>query len=159
PGGRWLDRWKLRVPLLGEVLLKAAVARFARTFGTLLASGVPMLQALAIARDTAGNVHVAAAIQTVHDRVKEGDGVAGPLRATRIFPDMAPSMIEVGEETGALPEMLGRVADSYDEEVDRTVAALTTLIEPLMIVLMAVMVGTIVIALFLPIIRIVQSLG
>ncbi|HRJ48699.1 MAG TPA: type II secretion system F family protein [Opitutaceae bacterium] len=159
PGGRWLDRWKLRVPLLGEVLLKAAVARFARTFGTLLASGVPMLQALAIARDTAGNTHIAAAIQAVHDRVKEGDGIAGPLRATRIFPDMAPSMIEVGEETGALPEMLGRVADSYDEEVDRTVAALTTLIEPLMIVLMAVMVGTIVIALFLPIIRIVQSLG
>lgn len=158
-GRRRLDRWKLRLPLLGDVLLKAAVARFARTFGTLLASGVPMLQALAIARDTAGNTHVAAAIQTVHDRVQAGDGVAGPLRATRVFPDMAPSMIEVGEETGALPEMLGRVADSHDEEVDRTVAALTTLIEPLMIVVMAVMVGTIVIALFLPIIRIVQSLG
>ncbi|MFZ9683699.1 MAG: type II secretion system F family protein [Cephaloticoccus sp.] len=88
-----------------------------------------------------------------------GDSVAGPLRATKIFPDMVPSMIEVGEETGALPDMLVRVADGYDEEVDNAVNALTSLIEPLMIVVMAVMVGTIVIALFLPIIRIIQSLG
>jgi len=95
----------------------------------------------------------------VHDRVKEGDSVAGPLRATGIFPDMVPSMIEVGEETGALPEMLTRIADGYDDEVDNAVNALTALVEPLMIVVMAVMVGTIVIALFLPIVRIIQTLG
>jgi len=125
----------------------------------LLASGVPILEALRITRDTSGNVRVAAAITVVHDRVKEGDTVAGPLRATNIFPDMVPSMIEVGEETGALPDMLTRVADGYDEEVDNAVNALTSLIEPLMIVVMAFMVGTIVIALFLPIVRIIQSLG
>lgn len=158
-GARRLDRTRLRLPVIGELLRKAAIARFTRTFGTLLASGVPILPALAITADTSGNVHLADAIRQVHDRVKAGDGVAGPLRATDVFPDMVASMIEVGEETGALPDMLNRIADTYDEEVDRSVDALTALIEPLMIVLMAVMVGTIVIALFLPIIRIVQSLG
>ena len=158
-GARLLDRTKLRLPVIGELLRKAAIARFTRTFGTLLASGVPILQALATTGDTSGNVHLADAIRQVHDRVKAGDGVAGALRATDVFPDMVASMIEVGEETGALPDMLSRIADTYDEEVDRSVDALTSLIEPLMIVLMAIMVGTIVIALFLPIIRIVQSLG
>lgn len=158
-GKYWLDRATLRLPLAGTLVLKTAIARFTRTFGTLLSSGVPILQALAITRDTSGNTQITNAIQTVHDRVKEGDGVAGPLRAAGVFPDMVASMIEVGEETGALPEMLARVADIYDEEVERAVAALTTIIEPLMIVLMAIMVGTIVIALFLPIIHLVQSLG
>jgi len=158
-GARLLDRTKLRLPVIGELLRKAAIARFTRTFGTLLASGVPILQALATTGDTSGNVHLADAIRQVHDRVKAGDGVAGPLRATDVFPDMVASMIEVGEETGALPDMLSRIADTYDEEVDRAVDALTSLIEPLMIVLMAIMVGNIVIALFLPIMRIVQSLG
>jgi type IV pilus assembly protein PilC len=158
-GARLLDRTKLRLPVIGELLRKAAIARFTRTFGTLLASGVPILQALATTGDTSGNVHLADAIRQVHDRVKEGEGVARPLRATDVFPDMVTSMIEVGEETGALPDMLSRIADTYDEEVDRSVDALTSLIEPLMIVLMAIMVGTIVIALFLPIMRIVQSLG
>ncbi len=156
---RWLDWAKLRLPLFGDLWRKAAIARFARTLGTLLASGVPILQSLVIARDTSGNAHLSEGIQTVHDRVKAGEGVAGPLRATGIFPDMVPSMIEVGEETGGLPDMLARVADNYDEEVDQAVTALTSLIEPLMIVMMAVMVGTIVLALFLPIIRIVQNLG
>lgn len=159
PGRRWVDRWQLRLPVVGDLLLKAAVGRFTRTFGTLLASGVPILQALTITRETSGNTHIAAALATVHDRVKEGDDVAGPLRATGVFPDMVASMIEVGEETGALPEMLTRIADSYDEEVDNAVTALTSLVEPLMIVVMALMVGTIVIALFLPIVRIVQGLG
>jgi len=145
--------------VVGDLLRKAAIARFTRTFGTLLASGVQILEALRITRDTSGNVRIAAAITVVHDRVKEGDSVAGPLRATGIFPDMVPSMIEVGEETGALPEMLTRIADGYDDEVDNAVNALTALVEPLMIVVMAVMVGTIVIALFLPIVRIIQTLG
>ena len=158
-GARAIDWLLLHAPPLGDLFLKAAVARFARTFGTLLASGVPMLPTLLITRDTTGNRCIAAAIATVHDRVKTGDGVAATMEATRIFPAMVTGMIEVGEETGALPEMLGRVADTYEEEVDQTVNALTTLIEPVMIVLMAFMVGTIVIALFLPIIRIIQLLS
>jgi len=158
-GIRLLDTISLRVPVLGDLLLKTAIAHFARTFGTLLPSGVPILDALRIARDTSANMRIAEAITLVHDRVKEGDSVAVPLRATRVFPDMVPSMIEVGEETGALPEMLIRIADNYDEEIDSSVNALTSLIEPLMIVVMAVIVGTIVIALFLPIVRIIQSLG
>jgi type IV pilus assembly protein PilC len=158
-GTRLLHRLQLKLPVLGDLYLKSAIARFTRTFGTLLASGVPMLEALRITRDTSGNVHVSRAINIVHDRVKEGDPVAAPLRGTGIFPDMVPSMIEVGEETGALPDMLVRIADGYDEEVDNAVNALTALIEPMMIVVMAVMVGTIVVALFLPIVRIIQTLG
>jgi type IV pilus assembly protein PilC len=158
-GRRWIDLSLIRLPVLGDLFLKAAIARFTRTFGTLLASGVPILQALVITRDTSGNVHVANAINVVHDRVKEGDSVAGPLESTKIFPGMVTSMIEVGEETGALPDMLARIADTYDEEVDTSVAGLTSIIEPIMIVMMAVMVGTIVIALFLPLVSIIQHLS
>jgi type IV pilus assembly protein PilC len=159
PGTRLMDRLRLSLPVLGDLTLKAGVARFTRTFGTLLASGVPILPALIITRDTSGNMHLAEALGVVHDRVKAGESVAGPLRATEVFPDMVASMVEVGEETGALPDMLTRIADNYDEEVDNSVAALTSILEPLMIVVMAVMVGTIVLALFLPIVRIVQGLG
>ncbi len=158
-GTRVVDWIFLHAPALGPLFLKASISRFTRTLGTLLASGVPILQALLITRDTSGNVHVADALNIVHDRVKEGDNVARPLDSTNVFPTMVTSMIEVGEETGALPEMLNRVADTYDEEVDNSVAALTSIIEPIMIVIMAVMVGTIVIALFLPIIKIIQSLS
>jgi type IV pilus assembly protein PilC len=149
----------LRIPVLGDLFLRASIARFTRTFGTLLASGVPILQALIITRDTSGNVHVANAINVVHDRVKEGDNVAKPLESTRIFPGMVTSMIEVGEETGALPDMLVRIADNYDEEVDNAVAALTSIIEPVMIVVMAVGVGIIVIAMFLPMVELIKSLS
>lgn len=158
-GRRILDWLMIHMPVLGDLFLKAAIARFTRTFGTLLASGVPILQALIITRDTSGNVHVANAINVVHDRVKEGDSVAKPLESTHIFPGMVTSMIEVGEETGALPDMLTRIADTYDEEVDNAVAGLTSIIEPIMIVFMAVMVGTIVIALFLPLVSIIQQLS
>jgi len=158
PGTRALDRLTIRMPVLGDLFLKASIARFTRTFGTLLASGVPILQALTITRDTSGNVHVADAITVVHDRVKEGDTVAGPLESTGIFPGMVTSMIEVGEETGALADMLTRIADIYDDEVDNAVAGLTSIIEPLMIVALALLVGTIVIALFLPIVSIIQHL-
>ncbi len=158
-GTRVVDWLFLHAPALGPLFLKASISRFTRTLGTLLSSGVPILQALLITRDTSGNVHVADALNIVHDRVKEGDNVARPLDSTNVFPTMVTSMIEVGEETGALPEMLNRVADTYDEEVDNSVAALTSIIEPIMIVFMAVVVGTIVIALFLPIIRIIQSLS
>lgn len=158
-GTRAVDWFLLHAPGVGPLFLKASISRFTRTLGTLLASGVPILQALIITRDTSGNVHVADALNIVHDRVKEGDNVARPLDSTKVFPSMVTSMIEVGEETGALPEMLNRVADTYDDEVDNAVAGLTSIIEPVMIVFMAVMVGTIVIALFLPIIKIIQSLS
>jgi type IV pilus assembly protein PilC len=157
-GARVIDWLLIHAPVIGDLMLKATIARFTRTFGTLLSSGVPILQALIITRDTSGNVHVANALNLVHDRVKEGDNVAKPLEATAIFPGMVTSMIEVGEETGSLPDMLTRIADSYDEEVDNAVAGLTSVIEPIMIVFMAVVVGTIVIALFLPLVSIIESL-
>ena len=157
-GARLIDWLLIHSPVVGDLFLKSAIARFTRTFGTLLASGVPILQALVITRDTSGNVHVANAINVVHDRVKEGDNVAKPLESTHIFPGMVTSMIEVGEETGALPDMLTRIADTYDEEVDTAVAGLTSIIEPIMIVFMAVVVGMIVVALFLPMVSIIQNL-
>ncbi|MEZ5276173.1 MAG: type II secretion system F family protein [Opitutaceae bacterium] len=159
PGAFATDWALLNLPPLGELFRKASVSRFARTFGTLLSSGVPILQALQITRDTIGNTILMQAIDDVHDRVKEGEGISGPLEATRVFPVMVTSMIEVGEETGQLHEMLNRIADTYDEEVDNAVAGLTSIIEPVMIVMMALVVGVIVIALFLPIIRIIQQLS
>ncbi len=158
-GAAWLDRWRLVVPVFGDVTVKAAVARFARTCGTLLGGGVPILHALAVARETCGNRHLAAALVVVEDRARAGEGLAGPLQATGVFPELVPSMIAVGEETGDLAETLTRVADGYDEEVDRAVGTMTALVEPLLIVAMALVVGTLVIALFLPIVRIVQLLG
>lgn len=157
-GARIIDGLVVRAPLFGELVLKAVVARFARTLGTLLSSGVPILPALLITRDACANARVAAAVQTVHDRVKEGAPVARPLEATAVFPPMVASMIEVGEHSGQLPEMLHKVADIYEDEVDNVVAGLSSLIEPILILFLAVIVGTIVIALFLPIIRIVQML-
>ena len=159
PGRSFYYLLAIKLPGLGDLVLKASISRFTRTFGTLLSSGVPILQAILITRDTSGNVHVAAALDLVHDRVKEGEGVARPLESTKVFPGMVTSMIEVGEETGSLPEMLNRIADTYDDEVDNAVGGLTSILEPIMIVFMAVVVGTIVIALFLPIIKIIETLS
>ncbi len=130
-----------------------------RTLGTLLQSGVPILQALTIVRDTSGNEVIAQGIQSVHDSVKEGENIAPPMEASKIFPPMVIGMVEVGEETGKLPDMLMRIADTYDDEVDNTVAALSSTIEPLLIVGLAVIVGTIVIALFLPMLSIIGKMS
>jgi len=158
-GGRsFFDRFKLRVPLFGDVLRKTAISRFARTLGTLVTSGVPILQALNITRATAGNTVISNAIGQVHDSVKEGESIVQPLEASGAFPPMVISMIDVGEETGQLPEMLLKIADVYDDEVDNSVAGLTAMLEPIMIVFLAVVVGTIVIALFMPLISIIQNL-
>lgn len=157
-GRAGLDAVALRLPALGELQRKTAVARFARTLGTLLGNGVPILQALAVARDTAGNAVFAAALDGVRERVQAGQAVAAALAAGRRFPDLLVSMAAVGEETGTLAEMLGRVADAYEEEVDAAVGGLTALLEPLLIVFLALTVGTIVIALFLPIVRIIQTM-
>jgi type IV pilus assembly protein PilC len=153
------DMFVLKTPPLSALAVRSTSARFCRTLGTLMASGVAVLQALQIVRDTAGNELVARAIQKVHDAVKEGEGMTRPLEQSRVFPGMVVSMIEVGEETGALPEMLNRIADVYEEEVDRAVEALTSMIEPIMICVLAVIVGGIVIALFLPLIKLIDKLG
>jgi type IV pilus assembly protein PilC len=158
-GGRAaIDRFKLRVPLFGDLLRKTAISRFTRTLGTLVTSGVPILQALNITRETAGNSNIAAAITKVHDSVKEGESIVQPLEASGEFPPMVVSMIDVGEETGQLPEMLLKIAEVYDDEVDNSVAGLTSMLEPIMIVFLAVVVGTIVIALFMPLISIISGL-
>jgi len=158
-GQWWFDRVKLSLPVLGKVFRKVALARFARTFGTLLGSGVPILQALTIVKETAGNVIVGGVIAKVHESVKEGGSIAVPLKESRIFPAMVAGMVDVGEQTGALPDLLMRIADAYDEEVDNAVSAATALLEPIMIIFLAVIVGSIVIAMFLPLIRIISDPG
>lgn len=159
PGTYLWDLVMLKVPPISALTVRATAARFCRTLGTLMQSGVAVLQALQIVRDTSGNEIVARAIQTVHDAVKEGEGMTRPLDKAAVFPGMVVAMIEVGEETGALPEMLNRVADVYEEEVDRAVEALTSMLEPIMICVLAVIVGGIVIALFLPLIKLIDKLG
>jgi type IV pilus assembly protein PilC len=158
-GQRIIDRVKLYMPLLGPVQLKSAISRFTRTLGTLVTSGVPILQALNITRETAGNVIVADAVDKIHAAVREGESVVAPMEASRIFPPMVISMVDVGEETGQLPDMLLKVADVYDDEVDNAVDAMTSMIEPIMIVMLAAIVGTIVIALFMPMIEIINKMN
>ncbi len=157
-GMRVWDIAALKLPKFGDLVMKSTVARFTRTFGTLLASGVPILEALTITKGTIKNSLIVDALTRVHDRVRDGEPLATPLDQQKIFPTMVTSMVEVGEETGQLSEMLNRIADNYDEEVDNAVGGITSVIEPIMIVFLAVVVGTIVIALFLPIIQIIQKL-
>jgi len=158
-GRRLFDQFKLKIPVLGPVISKVAISRFTRTLGTLVSSGVPILQALTIVKETSGNVVVAQAVSDVHESVKEGETITAPLEASRVFPPMVVSMVDVGEQTGALPEMLMKIADSYDEEVDNAVASMTSLLEPIMIVFLAVIVGSIVIAMFLPLIDLMNTVG
>lgn len=152
-GRRVFDKIKLKMPILGPVFNKEAIARFTRTLGTLVSSGVPILQALTIVKDTAGNVIIGNAIGAVHESVKEGETITAPLEASGVFPPMVISMVDVGEQTGALPEMLLKIADNYNEEVENSVAAMTSLLEPIMIIFLAVVVGSIVVAMFLPLIK------
>ncbi len=158
-GRRLWDKFKLVMPAIGPVISKVAISRFARTLGTLVSSGVPILQALTIVKETSGNVIISNAVAMVHESVKEGETITAPLEASRVFPPMVVSMVDVGEQTGALPEMLLRIADNYDEEVDNAVAAMTSLLEPIMIIFLAVIVGSIVIAMFLPLIAMITSLS
>jgi len=158
--GRWgWDKVKLMLPALGPVITKVAISRFTRTLGTLISSGVPILQALNITKETCGNVIITNAIDGVYNAVKEGETITKPLEQSGVFPPMVISMVDVGEQTGALPEMLIRIAGTYDEEVDNAVTALTSLLEPIMIVFLAVIVGSIVIAMFLPLIVLMDKLG
>ena len=160
PQGKFaMDYCKYNMPLFGPIISKTAISRFSRTLGTLMSSGVPVLSALQIVKDTSGNEVVSKGVQTVYEAVKEGEGIASPLGKTKIFPEMVISMVEVGEETGKLPEMMDKIADTYEEEVDNAVGALTSMIEPLMIVGLAVIVGTIVVALFMPLAKIIEKLS
>ncbi|MBI3882309.1 MAG: type II secretion system F family protein [Verrucomicrobia bacterium] len=158
-GRRLFDRFKLIIPVFGPVVSKVAISRFARTLGTLVSSGVPILQALTIVKETSGNVIVGEAVSAVHESVKEGETITAPLEASNVFPPMVISMVDVGEQTGALPEMLMKIADVFDDEVDNAVSAMTSLLEPIMIVFLAVIVGSIVIALFLPLIKLIEGIG
>jgi type IV pilus assembly protein PilC len=158
-GRRLFDKFKLNMPALGPVITKVAIARFTRTLGTLISSGVPILQSLNIVKETSGNVVIGDAVAAVHESVKEGETITAPLEGANVFPPMVISMVDVGEQTGALPEMLMKIADNYDEEVDNAVSAMTSLLEPIMIVFLAVVVGSIVIALFLPLIKLMEGIG
>src|ERR1035441_8019908 len=153
------DKLKLKMPPVGAVISKVSISRFCRTLGTLVSSGVPILQALMIVKETAGNVIIADAVTKVHESVKEGETITAPLESSRVFPPMVVSMVDVGEQTGALPEMLLKIADNYDEDVDNAVAAMTSLLEPIMIVFLALIVGSIVIAMFLPLIKMITVMS
>lgn len=158
-GRLFLDNLKLKMPIFGTLVRKTAIARFTRTLGTLMTSGVPVLQALNIVRDTVQNEVISKAVGLIHDSVKEGENMTRPIEACGVFPPMVVSMVEVGEETGGLPEMLMKIADSYDDDVDNTVVGLTSIIEPILIIFLAIIVGTIVIALFLPLISIIGKMS
>ena len=159
-GGKlFFDTIKFKMPLIGSLVSKNSISKFARTLGTLTSSAVPALDALKIVRDTADNALIAKAVQQIHDAVKEGETMSSVLSTTNIFPVMVVSMIEVGEETAKTPEMLEKIADTYDDEVDNAVAALTSMIEPLLMMFLAVVVGGIVIAMFLPLIKIIETLS
>ncbi|MBO9541160.1 type II secretion system F family protein [bacterium] len=157
-GKHFIDKHILNVPIFGVLAQKIAVARFTRTLGTLLKSGVPLLSALEIVRDSSGNAIVSGAVEDVRQAVREGEGIARPLERAAVFPPMVTQMISIGEETGAVDSMLEKVADFYDDEVEQAVKSLTSLLEPLMMVLIAVLVGSLVIGMYLPVFTIINQI-
>ncbi len=160
PRGKYLlDRVKLRLPLFGNLCRSISIARVSRTLATLIASGVPILQALNIVRETAGNMVISQALGNVHDSIREGDNIASPLQQSGVFPPLVVNMVRVGEESGTLDEMLYRIADNFDEEVDRTVGSLTSLLEPFLMIFLGVVVGFIVISMIMPLFSLIQLVG
>ncbi len=157
-GGKALDAFKLKMPVFGNIIKKSSVARFCRTLGTLIASGVPILEALRIVRDAVGNVIISNAIEDVHGSIREGDTIADPLRASGIFDELLVNMIDVGEETGELDKMLMKIADNYEMDVDVAVEGMSSLLEPVLIVGMGLVVGFIVVSLFLPLVSIIKNI-
>jgi type IV pilus assembly protein PilC len=148
----------MKVPVAGQIVSKSSVARFSRTLGTLISAGVPILEAINITRDTTGNEVFAKMLKRVHDGIREGDSLANPLRASKTVDPIVVNMVDVGEETGELDKMLMKIADNYDDEVDTLVASLVSLLEPIMVVVLGLIVGTIVVALFMPLVSLIQSL-
>ncbi len=159
PGKYVLDSIKIRLPIAGQIFSKTAVARFTRTLGTLLGAGVPILEALKITGETVGNAVYENALGKVHDAIREGESFAGPLKAAKVCDAIVVNMIDVGEETGDLDKMLTKIADNYDEEVDVLVASLLSLLEPVMVVVLGGIVLVIVLALFLPMVKLLQSVS
>jgi type IV pilus assembly protein PilC len=158
--GRYIiDRIKLSIPIFGIIIRKSAISRFARTLGVLLASGVPILEALNIVRDTTGNEVISQAVGRVHDSIREGESIAEPLKSSGVVDDMVVNMIDVGEETGEIDGMLIKVADTYDEDVDTMVASMMSILEPVLIVFLGGICGFIVISLFLPLVELIQGLS
>ncbi len=157
-GRRVIDAGTLKAPVLGNIMKKIAVARFCRTLSTLISSGVPILDGLEITAKTSGNAIVEDAIMVTRKSIERGETISAPLKETRVFPSMVTQMIGVGEATGALDTMLGKIADFYEEEVDTAVAGLLTLLEPIMIAVLGVVVGGIVIAMYLPIFDLISKL-
>ncbi|HET6893460.1 MAG TPA: type II secretion system F family protein [Pyrinomonadaceae bacterium] len=158
-GRKTIDALLLKIPIMGDILRKVAVARFSRTLSTLLSSGVPILQSLEITAKTAGNVIVEAAILKVRDGVERGESFVEPLKATEVFPHMVAQMVGIGEQTGALDAMLSKIADFYEQEVDAAIANLLTLIEPLLIGFLGITIGSIVIAMYLPLFTLIGKLS
>jgi type IV pilus assembly protein PilC len=158
-GARILDRIILGTPILGMLMRKIAIARFCRTLATLTASGVPILDGLEITAKTAGNTIIEDSIMEVRKAVEEGKTISGPLAETKVFPSMVCQMISVGEQTGALDAMLSKIADFYEEEVDTAVSGLMKLLEPIMIVVLGVIIGTIVTAMYMPMFALFQKFG
>ena len=158
-GSEAFDWLAINMPKVGAMVRKVNIARITRTFGTLLSSGVPILQALTITQDITGNSQYSSAISRIHNCVRDGESISAQMTRESVFPDMVASMVDVGEETGELSDMLTRIADNYDEDVDNAVDSITSIIEPVMIVFLAVVVGFIVIALFLPIVEIIKQLS
>ncbi len=158
PGRAITDILLLKMPIFGKLLRKTAIARFTRTLGTLISAGVPILEAITITKETSGNYVFEKALQGVHDSIREGESFAGPLRESKTCDPIVTNMIDVGEETGEMDAMLLKIADNYDEEVDVAVEALVSLLEPLMVVALGGMVGTIVVAMFLPMVAMIESL-
>jgi type IV pilus assembly protein PilC len=160
PNGRKvIDRILLKLPVFGKILQKIAVARFSRTLSTLLSSGVPILQSLDITARTAGNVVIEEAILSVRIGVERGENFVDPLRATEVFPNMVAQMVGIGEQTGALDAMLGKIADFYEQEVDAAIANLLTLMEPVLIGFLGVTIGSIVVAMYLPLFTLIGKLA
>lgn len=158
-GGRFaLDVAKLKVPVLGTILTKTAVARFTRTLGTLISAGVPILEAITITKDTSGNEVFARALEKVHDAIREGESFAAPLKASKVVDGLVVNMVDVGEETGDLDKMLIKIADNYDDEVEVLVASLVSMLEPLLVIFLGVIVGFIVVSLFLPMVSLINTL-
>jgi type IV pilus assembly protein PilC len=158
PKGRYqFDMFKLKLPIIGELTLKMSVARFTRTFGTLISSGVPMLRSLEIVGETMGNMVLCEAVENTRASIREGNKLSAPLAASGLFPNMVTTMIDIGEESGRLSEMLVKVGDFYDTEVEATVKGLTSMIEPMLIIFLGVVVGFIAISIMTPIFKLVNS--
>ncbi len=158
-GGMALDKFKLRAPVFGQIIKKSTISRFCRTLGTLIASGVPILEALSIVREAIPNRVISNAISDVHGSIREGETIAEPLQASGVFDPLLVNMIDIGEETGELDKMLNKIADNYDTDVDVLVDSLSSLLEPVLIVGMGLAVGFIVVALFMPLVSIIEKLG